>query len=135
MRTLYVPPGPRIKGADHAELAAPLKTKYDSGTTIRALAAETGRSYCFVHRILTEARTTMHGRGTARTGPRKPWKKGERRMSRTVAGIGTWNLGNGGIDETRRQCQPTPDLWRARIQTHNSHRPQHPARPGTDPRA
>jgi hypothetical protein len=42
-----------------------LKTAYDGGATIRILAESTGRSYGFVHCILTEAGTTLQGRGGA----------------------------------------------------------------------
>ena len=36
--------GTRVTGADRAKLAADLKKRYDSGESIRALAATTGRS-------------------------------------------------------------------------------------------
>ena len=42
--------GTRVTGADRAKLAADLKKRYDSGESIRALAATTGRSYGFVLR-------------------------------------------------------------------------------------
>ncbi|KUJ40925.1 transcriptional regulator [Streptomyces rimosus subsp. rimosus] len=51
-----------------AELAADLKEKYDSGASIRALAEETGRSYGFVHRVLSESGVTLRGRGGATRG-------------------------------------------------------------------
>ncbi|MGW7189853.1 helix-turn-helix domain-containing protein [Streptomyces sp. NPDC054838] len=47
--------GSRVTGAARDKLAADLKKKYDSGASIRALAEETGRSYGFVHRMLSES--------------------------------------------------------------------------------
>ncbi|MEE1789384.1 helix-turn-helix domain-containing protein, partial [Streptomyces sp. BE308] len=44
------------------------KKKYDSGASIRALAEETGRSYGFVHRMLSESGGTLRGRGGAPRG-------------------------------------------------------------------
>ena len=63
--------GTRVTGADRAKLAADLKKRYDSGESIRALAATTGRSYGFVHRILTENGVTLRGRGGATRGKTK----------------------------------------------------------------
>lgn len=60
--------GARITGADRTKLAADLKKKYSQGMSIRALAAETGRSYGFVHRILTENDVDLRGRGGATRG-------------------------------------------------------------------
>ena len=55
--------GARITGGERSKLAADLKRQYASGRSIRELAAETGRSYGFVHRILSESGTTLRGRG------------------------------------------------------------------------
>ncbi|MBW1597574.1 hypothetical protein HPT28_11080 [Streptomyces sp. JJ38] len=60
--------GSRVTGAAREQLAADLKKKYDSGASIRALAEETGRSYGFVHRMLSEAGVTLRGRGGATRG-------------------------------------------------------------------
>jgi len=57
--------GARVTGNDRSKLATDLKQRYDSGESIRALAAETGRSYGFVHRLLTETGVTLRGRGGA----------------------------------------------------------------------
>ena len=46
--------GTRVTGADRTKLAADLKKRYNAGESIRSLAGSTGRSYGFVHRILTE---------------------------------------------------------------------------------
>jgi hypothetical protein len=35
------------------------------GSSIRSIAADTGRSYGFVHRVLTESGATLRGRGGA----------------------------------------------------------------------
>ncbi|RBM17033.1 hypothetical protein D7319_30120 [Streptomyces radicis] len=60
--------GSRVTGAARERLAADLKQKYESGASIRALAEETGRSYGFVHRMLSEADVTLRGRGGATRG-------------------------------------------------------------------
>ena len=60
--------GRRITGNDRDKLAADLRKKYDSGKSIRELAASTGRSYGFVHRILSESGATLRGRGGATRG-------------------------------------------------------------------
>lgn len=63
--------GTRVTGADRSKLAADLKKRYDAGESIRALAASTGRSYGFVHRILTENGVSLRGRGGATRGKAK----------------------------------------------------------------
>jgi hypothetical protein len=60
--------GTRVTGTDRSKLAADLKKRYDAGESIRALAAATGRSYGFVHRILTENGVSLRGRGGATRG-------------------------------------------------------------------
>ncbi len=60
--------GARVTGEDRRELASVLQERYAAGTSIRALAAETGRSYGFVHRILSESGTQLRGRGGATRG-------------------------------------------------------------------
>ncbi|MFC3521789.1 helix-turn-helix domain-containing protein [Streptomonospora nanhaiensis] len=57
--------GTRVTGSERSELATELKNRYDEGESIRSLAASTGRSYGFVHRLLTEAGVTLRGRGGA----------------------------------------------------------------------
>jgi hypothetical protein len=63
--------GTRVTGADRTKLASDLKKRYDSGESIRSLAAATGRSYGFVHRILSETGVTLRGRGGATRGKAK----------------------------------------------------------------
>ena len=60
--------GTRVTGAERDKLAEQLKKRYDSGESIRALAAATGRSYGFIHRILTESGVNLRGRGGATRG-------------------------------------------------------------------
>ena len=57
--------GARVTGGDRDKLAGELKQKYTTGTSIRALAEQTGRSYGFVHRMLTESGVELRGRGGA----------------------------------------------------------------------
>jgi Helix-turn-helix domain len=61
--------GTRVTGADRSRLAADLSKRYGAGESIRSLAASTGRSYGFVHRILTETGVTLRGRGGAPKTP------------------------------------------------------------------
>jgi Helix-turn-helix domain len=62
--------GSRVTGGERDRLAADLRRKYDTGESIRALAQSTGRSYGFVHRILSESGTSLRGRGGATRGQR-----------------------------------------------------------------
>ena len=57
--------GRRITGGERDKLARDLRKKYEAGASIRDLAAATGRSYGFVHRILVGSGTTLRGRGGA----------------------------------------------------------------------
>ena len=63
--------GARITGSDRTKLAKDLVKKYSGGASIRALAEETGRSYGFVHRILTENEVELRSRGGATRGKAK----------------------------------------------------------------
>ena len=60
--------GTRVTGPDRSKLATDLSKRYGAGESIRSLAASTGRSYGFIHRILTETGVALRGRGGA---PRK----------------------------------------------------------------
>jgi hypothetical protein len=57
--------GTRVTGGDRDKLSVTLRKKYDGGASIRDLAASTGRSYGFVHRILSESGASLRGRGGA----------------------------------------------------------------------
>lgn len=63
--------GARITGSDRTKLANELTKKYGSGASIRSLAESTGRSYGFVHRILTENDVQLRSRGGATRGRAK----------------------------------------------------------------
>lgn len=63
--------GTRVTGAERDRLAAELRKKYDGGQSIRTLAAASGRSYGFVHRMLSESGATLRGRGGATRAKRK----------------------------------------------------------------
>ncbi len=63
--------GRRVSGGEREKLTNDLKKKYAAGASIRELAASTGRSYGFVHRILTDADVTLRGRGGATRGKKK----------------------------------------------------------------
>lgn len=58
--------GRRIVGAERQTLAKDLVRRYTDGESIRALASATGRSYGFVHRVLTESGVQLRQRGGAR---------------------------------------------------------------------
>ena len=60
--------GRRVSGGERDKLANDLKKKYAAGASIRDLAAATGRSYGFVHRVLSESGVTLRGRGGATRG-------------------------------------------------------------------
>ena len=53
----------RIVGAERTVVAARLRVAYETGSSIRDLARATGRSYGFVHRVLTGAGVTLRHRG------------------------------------------------------------------------
>ncbi len=63
--------GARITGAARDKLAGDLRKKYEKGASIRALAEQTGRSYGFVHRVLTETGVSLRGRGGATRAKKK----------------------------------------------------------------
>ncbi len=63
--------GTRVTGADRTKLASDLRKRYTGGESIRALAASTGRSYGFIHRILAESGVALRGRGGATRGRAK----------------------------------------------------------------
>ena len=57
--------GARVTGPDRSKLASNLAERYGAGESIRSLASSTGRSYGFIHRILTEMGVTLRSRGGA----------------------------------------------------------------------
>ncbi len=63
--------GSRVTGTEREKMASDLRKKYEGGQSIRTLAESTGRSYGFVHRILSENGATLRGRGGATRGKSK----------------------------------------------------------------
>ena len=55
----------RVTGEAREELARSLAGEYRAGASIRELADSTGRSYGFIHRMLTDAGVPLRGRGGA----------------------------------------------------------------------
>ncbi len=60
--------GSRVQGEQRDELSTQLRSRYESGASIRLLAQDSGRSYGFVHRILTDSGVTLRSRGGATRG-------------------------------------------------------------------
>lgn len=60
--------GRRVSGSERDRLAADLTKKYAAGASIRDLAESTGRSYGFIHRLLSENGVALRGRGGATRG-------------------------------------------------------------------
>ncbi|GGW60149.1 transcriptional regulator [Streptomyces lucensis JCM 4490] len=55
--------GKWITGSARKELARTFTREYSEGRSIRSIAEAHGRSYGFVHRVLTEAGATLRARG------------------------------------------------------------------------
>ncbi|MEU6346519.1 helix-turn-helix domain-containing protein [Streptomyces sp. NPDC046977] len=64
-RTAMVEKRTKVTGAERVKLATELSAAYHGGASIRTLAESTGRSYGFVHRLLTESGVTLRTRGGA----------------------------------------------------------------------
>jgi hypothetical protein len=54
-----------LPGPERDKLAAELKARYEAGTSIRAIAEGTGRSYGGVHQLLADAGVQFRSRGVA----------------------------------------------------------------------
>lgn len=70
------------------KLATDVRSMYEKGQSIRAIAKKYGRSYGFVHRILTEAGVTIRGsRGGARAkiGENEPREAAHRLLDEVPA--------------------------------------------------
>lgn len=63
--------GARITGIQREALAKTFAKRYASGDSIRRIAEESGRSFGFVHGVLTESGTSLRGRGGATRGAKK----------------------------------------------------------------
>ncbi|CAL9289393.1 helix-turn-helix domain-containing protein [Streptomyces sp. SudanB182_2057] len=55
--------GQQITGTAREKLAREMKEQYEAGRSIRAIAEAYGRSYGFVHRVLTETDVPLRARG------------------------------------------------------------------------
>jgi hypothetical protein len=84
--------GTRVTGVDRSKLATTLGKRYDSGESIRSLAASTGRSYGFVHRILTETGVMLRGRGAIYALPPDDASVALRRRQRFAAPLSPMSL-------------------------------------------
>jgi hypothetical protein len=60
--------GARITGSDRNKLASEVKKQYEKGRSIRELADTHGRSYGFIHRLLSENEVSLRSRGGATRG-------------------------------------------------------------------
>ncbi|MCL3861951.1 helix-turn-helix domain-containing protein [Actinotalea sp. K2] len=63
-----LPKGSRITGDGRKDLASSLVERYSRGESIRSMAQDIGRSYGFVHGVLSEAGVQMRARGGATRG-------------------------------------------------------------------
>lgn len=57
--------GTRLVGEDRDRLTSQVTDEYQDGKSIRDIAAATGRSYGFIHRVLVESGASMRSRGGA----------------------------------------------------------------------
>ncbi|MGL5858629.1 MAG: helix-turn-helix domain-containing protein [Angustibacter sp.] len=57
--------GARLTGDDRTQMAQSVIELYQEGKSIRDIAEQTGRSYGFVHRVLSESDVALRGRGGA----------------------------------------------------------------------
>jgi hypothetical protein len=81
--------GARITGAQRGTLATTFAKRYESGMSIRKIAADCGRSYGFVHGVLKEAEVDLRGRGGATGGPRRGAKSAAKRSTTKKAALKT----------------------------------------------
>ena len=78
--TNHISRGRRITGQERQALGKQLAARYEKGASIRALAESTGRSYGFVHRLLSDGGVELRGRGGAQN-------RGKRRQDVAVGSI------------------------------------------------
>jgi hypothetical protein len=67
-KTTNLNPRQKLTGDARAKTGRELARRYNDGENIRQLAASTGRSYGFIHRILGESGVQLRARGGARPG-------------------------------------------------------------------
>ncbi|GAA4355146.1 helix-turn-helix domain-containing protein [Angustibacter luteus] len=63
--TTTVKKGARLTGDDRTRMTKTVTSLYREGKSIRDISAATGRSYGFVHRVLSESDLVLRGRGGA----------------------------------------------------------------------
>ncbi len=73
--------GTRVLGVDRSRLGALLAKRYNSGESIRALATSTGRSYGFVHQLLTECGVDLRRRRRPEGESAVPADSGQNKIS------------------------------------------------------
>jgi len=78
MTTQQLGKGRRITGQERPTLGAQLARHYETGASIRALAEVPGRSYGFVHRLLSESGVSLRSRGGGRPGVQRRATTGTR---------------------------------------------------------
>jgi helix-turn-helix protein len=67
---LDVAPHRRVVGEYRGQVAVAFAEEYQRGASIRDIAAGSGRSYGFVHRVLNEAGVAIRPRGSGARFPR-----------------------------------------------------------------
>lgn len=77
-----LPKGSRIIGTGRTDLAASLVRRYQRGESIRSIAEDIGRSYGFVHGVLSESGVSMRSRGGATRGPAAEARRAALRQER-----------------------------------------------------
>lgn len=65
-------PQRRIVGTERVTVTKDCVGRYRAGQSIRSIAIDIGRSYGFVHRVLTEGGVRLRPRGGARHTARRP---------------------------------------------------------------
>ena len=68
-----------ITGTERAQVTKMIQQRYGRGRSIRQIAASIGRSYGFVHRVLSESGTALRGRGGATRTHKAPARKAKPR--------------------------------------------------------
>ena len=63
--------GARMTGSERSKLASEVKKQYEKGRRIRELADSHGRSYGFIHRLLSENEVSLRSRGGATRGKKR----------------------------------------------------------------
>jgi Helix-turn-helix domain len=98
--------GTRVIGVDRSRLGTVLGKRYASGESIRSLAASTGRSYGFVHRLLREAGVELRRRGGATRSHPAPLGTGRGGATRGTGGRGGTGRVAAGRGAARGQHAP-----------------------------